>query len=165
MAWEVRALTQGSVETTSLPCIIQKAPFLSLFPNSALSESNQQQQQQKGAKKSSFTFLVTLATSSPLATSCPSPCVSSAQLSILLGHKPSLWQIRHHCYPTTYSLPAFVGGGVFSGLPPWDWRNCLGVAQINLWSYFFRFGLIWLAVLVEKPIGEGQKNLSPSLMA
>lgn len=80
----------------------------------------------------------------------PSP---NTQLLTILGHKFSLWQTPYHPMPTIYkvSLLLFVGMASLAlisetGESAWE------LLCSNKLVILFQFSLIWLTVLVEKPI-------------
>lgn len=133
------------------PCMIRKAPFLSLSKLRSLSIS----ERRKGAKKSSSQFLATL--SPEVASGAKFPLKYS--VFDHTGQKLSLWRTHHHHLPTTcFHLwaPAFLASISGTGEPTKE------LLWLNKPVRLFQFGVIWLTTSAEKPIqgvGDGVENL------
>lgn len=85
--------------------MVLEAPFL-LFLSLQVLPTHGVSEQTKGAKEPSSTFLEVIVASSPDATSCPSPHLSTKLLTIL-GHRPILQRTHRYPWPTIYKISLF----------------------------------------------------------
>lgn len=139
------------LEPLAHQCTIQETPFcLSLSPDPTHSKRLRTKERDQTAQ---FCILVTIAASSPDAASQLNSCLHK-YLLVILGQKPSLWQINYHPSPTAYKISLFLLGrltslvcnsGTWEPVPEW----ALALFNIPV-VILLQFGWIWLTISVGK---------------